>query len=272
MLCKYFNLKNKNVIIVIPEFDKHIKFIDEFNPFIKKNLPKSKIINNFQNESYYNYEILRIPKLNLNNTIRGHHLHLNLINKLLNNETNSFLNKFLIKKNDLCSNNQKMDKEYIAIHFRYTSPNSDLYKSEIKRNTNKYQFIKTINLIQNIFPKNNLIILSSKKGNDYFQKIADKFNIKCNFSTANEKSYFNDLNIVVNSRFYFQLNGGGLCVGAWFSKINYLIFVKDMPSEIRWSFNKFNPWSTNSQITRQISTNEEFYAFIRLMHCKLKLN
>ena len=73
----------------------------------------------------------------------------NFLNLLCKKEDKDFYNKFLLK--DL-GQSQKVKsfqvKEYITVHVRYTTPESNLYSLESLRNTSEKEFIQLISSLK----------------------------------------------------------------------------------------------------------------------------
>ena len=264
MLCRYFYLKNQNLKIYITNTQSHSKLISEFKPFIAKIFPANLVvISDFAIEVKENeaFQILAPSRIRSNS---AHHHFFNLLNRLMTNETSDFVEKFLLKASDFSNSATPDCGSYIAVHCRYISPTSKYFISESFRNTNEKQFVKLINFLSNTFPDIQILILTDKMGQDYFKLISDRYSLKCVFPSNKNKNYFSDAKLVANAKFYFQLNGGGLCSAAWFSNVDYLIFVKAVANEVQFSLNYLTSWATKKQIFRQISLNEEFYSFIKL--------
>tara|TARA_B110000977_G_C11088096_1_gene495588 strand:+ start:975 stop:2090 length:1116 start_codon:yes stop_codon:yes gene_type:complete len=274
MLSRYFFQKKINTKVYISNVLEHEKLISDFLPFISKIIPANDIIilpGKLEKPLNNSVEVFGESR-GLNTTAHQHYF--NLLNLLMAAETDRFCKNFLLKSSyfDSVDIENKIPSKYFVIHCRYIPPASKFYVLEKMRNTNETQFINLVKVISEIFPEKDIIILSDSFGTKFYKSISSKYGLNCFFPESEKKNFFSDAKIVLGSEWYFQLNGGGLCMIAWFSKINYVTFVKAAASEVQWNFNMLTSWATEQQVYRQISLNDEFFSYLKVNKLSIDKN
>jgi hypothetical protein len=164
----------------------------------------------------------------------------NFLNLLTKNENSLFLDSWRLKSffNNNIESFSKQD--YITCNIRYSNILPELNNSE-------NQVIEIYNFLSNKFPNNKILILSDKIGTDFVREIAckEKFKLYYSKDIQGNDSYIDDANLVLGSRFYFQLSGGGMSTVAFFSNVPYLIYQK--PSFEKESFRLGLNWALDNQ-------------------------
>ena len=165
----------------------------------------------------------------------------NLLNKLCLNESHLFLNKYLLSRKTLKFSNKSIlpKDKYITIHCRH---NIRQITKKDNRNLKSKEYIKIVSLLKKKFKNYNLIIVSDKIGCKYFKKISVKNNLKVKFSKNFTNSFMDDGVLVLNSKYYFQLWSGGICVFTYYSKIPYLRCTTSLHNEIPYKRNQLAVW------------------------------
>ena len=129
-------------------------------------------------------------------------------------------------------------------------------------------FKKIIKTLKNNFPYHKIIIVSDKLNSTYFKKINNKNKFGCLFSKNFSNSVIGDGHIILNSDFYFQLFGGGMCVFPTFSKVPCLLNHKFCNSEVFFSNQKATLWQTKNQIITENKSSEFFFDKLKLINSK----
>ncbi len=180
-----------------------------------------------------------------------------LLNFLMSMSNRHIINKTLLNKNDFrneIDKKIKLPKKFIAIHCRYATK-----RVGVGRNANINDFIKTIKLAETIFPKRKIIIVSDKRGCNFFKKIAKKKRLDCLFSKKFSKTFLGDSHIILNSEYFLQLFGGGTCVIPWFSNTPCIVTHHHMHNEIFWNNKKLCFWHNTNQLFNISKKNFIFY-------------
>jgi len=172
---------------------------------------------------------------------------INLTNHILKNKVN-LQNKILLKSKDIKVNLNKnsLKKKYISIGCRYVNGDSS-------RNLTKALFLKLIKKLNKFYPEYNKIVISNNSGCNYFKKISKKYSLGCKFSKDYSSDFLGDGKIILNSKAFFEIRGGGICAFALFSRVPFLKVNSFHPIEhhyIIWSKaqNKVYSWQNGNQI------------------------
>ena len=177
------------------------------------------------------------------------------MNYLLNKDT-ELQNQVLLKSKDIKIKLKKLPpSKCIAIGCRYESK-----KIGTSRNISKNSFIKLIKKVNIALPKQKKIIISDRKGCNYFKKISKENSLKCLFSKDFSPDYLGDGKIILNSSVFFQLKGGGIMEFAIFSKLPFLISTKDnLSREYQWKKNRENSWHKSNQLYYRTKGDAAFF-------------
>lgn len=266
MLIRYFQKKGVAVEIVVLDKTDHPKL-----ELIHKRLfkiicgehetinYKIQNINSFREEIDLNKKFLLFQrKLFLTKKANTHYF--NLVNLLCKRENNNFYNKFLLSDLGLNEEVKRFGlKEYVVLHLRYTPPDSYLYTLESIRNASREFFIELICALKEKYPNQKILIVSDKLGSEFYKNLSIENNLDCYFSKDHLDDFVFDCQLVLNANAYFQVNGGGMCAMAFFSKVPYLICAQITHTEYRVTRSKKNHWSSANQIFREICLDDEFY-------------
>jgi mannose-1-phosphate guanylyltransferase len=175
----------------------------------------------------------------------------NLLNFLLAVENNFVLDKFLLKSTDFASygrKNETMPKNYVSWHVRYND------QWGFGRNLSAEQFKYYLNRVSKLHPGKDIILVSDKKGCDYYKYLVKHTDVNVKFSKDFNNNFYGDCFIILNSSFYHQFRGGGIGMIPIFSSLPYEI-VDPCTNEIAWSHPKFTSWANTDQ-KRYFSTDE----------------
>lgn len=253
-LAKYFLAKNKK-----------IKFIIIKGNFYNKKFSKNKIrkFNNDQVEiakkvlkskkvtiSLIEWSQINLQKLKIDNEIifynqiinqkKTYIYYFNLLNHLLKNENKRFIKNVLLTRSVENKKIKKL-KPYVAWHFRYNKIWGSHY------NNNFDEFGKIQNYLSNKFKDYKILIVSDSIGCRKAEQYAKMLNKNIYFSKNYTSSFFGDMQIILNSNFYFQYKAGGLNIVAQFSNIPYEILAMGTAEEIPWSNIHYTSWQQNNQ-------------------------
>ena len=186
-----------------------------------------------------------------------HHLQ-NYINYLLNN--NPLLqDKSLLSKKDFKSKLRikNLKEKYITIGCRHS--NSKIGK---QRDLKNKDFINLYKILIRIFPEHQICFVCDKYATNYFKKLTKKIKYKFIYSNDYTKNFIEDGQIILNSKLFFQINGGGTMEYAIFSRLPFLIsteenYLADIPWKL--SFNQECSWHSNLQ--KYIRNNDGINGF-----------
>jgi hypothetical protein len=139
-------------------------------------------------------------------------------------------------------------KSYICINFR-----EGIW--DLERNNNLDLFLSDITFLSLKYPKNDIVILSNPSS---LIRLKNKLNLSKTYQTFEkkkrqilfqpEKGFTAAAKIVLGSEFYFQRNGGGMGMISIFSKIPYLIVMREVAylENIRRG-SRVVPWANENQ-------------------------
>ncbi len=271
MLIRFLNIICSKVIVVIIENKKNTKNRETHLRLFKNLCPKNYIhtfssIEELTKQSFYKKSFFLFKEKVLKNQ-KAQIYYFNFLNIsfrfLLKNKEEDFLISKLVKIPDSLSNFFKLNSDNICISFRYSNKNSPLYELEKTRNTSEAEFIKVIQSIRENYPNKKIFVLSDKEGSAFFKKVAIENSIDCHFSKDFFDDFLLDAELILNSKLFIQLNGGGISPVAFFSKIPYLICAKNTNFEYAFSESKLNYWSKRNQWFKEISIDDEFYYHLK---------
>lgn len=184
----------------------------------------------------------------------------NFLNLQLKSEKNSFQKKFLLVKEKFDSFLKcKLPKQYIAIHFRYSKKgrmNEFSKNISTSRNISYNLFKLSIEILSKKFPNLKLIIISERSAIKEFKKFLIK---KSNLVYADSfsKNILGDAAIVLNSKLYFQVKGGGIYTFALFSNVNSIYIHNTPTNELTFNKKRYSSWqNTNHSYIIANSDNE----------------
>lgn len=228
----------KKKISVIKDFVKFGKFylnkrytnfkITSFNDFIKDNSKNKKQI-------FFGSRVYRRYKLY--NCIFNIFQFAYIFNKKM-------FNQFLLPTKN---------KKHIAVHARY-SKKGKLYTSQIStdRNMSIFDLEKILKKICIRHKKSKIIVLTDITGYNYYKDLKKKFT-NLIFSKEISKDYTGDVQLLLSSKKFYQFNGGGICVFAWFSRLPYFHSWKSkrwVTNEMFWKkYSQFTSWQFKNQKT-----------------------
>jgi hypothetical protein len=92
-----------------------------------------------------------------------------------------------------------------------------------------------------------IILLSDKVGCDYYRLFVKKYNYDCIFSSDISSGFLDSIFLVLKSKFFLSLRGGGISTIAVFSNIPYL-FIAPKMNESFTIKNKVAIWSNDNQV------------------------
>ena len=257
-LCRYFILNNQTIAIyfINDEYRKDFEDLNHTSPvqaFLKDKLKLIELVvkenytveiktwNDFKQLRFNDLDFILLKKL-VKSRKPIYNLSFNLNSLLLKKTSKNFIDKFLLtNKNTTFDFINKLENEkYITIGVRYNN------SWRVNSNNTLNQINILINTINNYFSNIDIVILSDKEGCNFFRNsINNNFN-NCNFSDDLHPGFIGSLSLILNSKYYFQFNGGGIATGAIYSKIPYII---SQPLINEFMFKKFRiaPWSQENQ-------------------------
>ena len=239
MIAKYYEIKKKNVIfiIIIGEYRggwkrlknkkgiiNHLKVLKDIYRFVFGNTNNLKLINWKQFSNYHKKNDLDILfKTDTLMRTPTYFLSTFFLKKKIKKEKKEFINKFLFKKKKI--KNKKFQKdfknsEFVTFSVRfYPKPYSQI------RNIDYENFLKSIKIIKKRFFNFKILIISDKYGCKVLEKFSKKNKLNLKFSKYYSKTYVDDGNLILNSKFNIQYIGGGISEFAIFSKVPYLHYT-----------------------------------------------
>ena len=153
-------------------------------------------------------------------------------------------------------------KNYLTIHARYLVK-SKLYSSSVskKRNISVNELKKILFSIRKKYKYKKIIIVTDINGFKYYKNLKKNFS-NIIFSKEISSSFLGDAKLILNSKKYFQYNGGGIGIFALFSKIPFLYSFEDhtaLNNEFFWiKYSKFTSWQNINQKTKMCSSVDAF--------------
>jgi hypothetical protein len=274
MLCRYFLVKKFNLkfIIINSNFRSDWKNLEE-NGRSKEFVDSLFLLSNELTKEFLNVKVVLVKwteysETKINNFVLFkedvlkrrslYHKNFNLFSKLLQNENMVVVEKILLKSNS-DKNLETLNKigitsKYIVWPCRFNR----FWGSE--RNLTKTEFIQIGRFLIENFTKYKILVLSDIEGCQHYKTISVENNLELNFSKPFTNSFIDDMNLLLNSSFVFQLRSGGIGMTAWFTKIPYLMFVP-LANEEYFKKNKFVSWSTESQLFFNQSKLDNDFSF-----------
>lgn len=145
-----------------------------------------------------------------------------------------------------CENFQSKTKNsipepYITWHCRY----SEKWGSD--RNLTENEFILIHEFLRSRFKNHSLIIISDEIGCKHFKTFSERRNFKLLFSKDYSPNFLGDAKLILGSKFYFALRGGGISTFAIYSNIPYMI-ICPIIHDISWKPGQYVPWQTKQQV------------------------
>jgi len=166
-----------------------------------------------------------------------------IIDLLISRHKLKMPNNFLLK-----SEKHRSYGSYITFGVRRSK--WDSFRDSSKK-TIKKDFLR----LNKIFPDKNIILLSNCDGLNYaFKALFDSDKVKTtqykNIQVIPQpkSGYFNGIELLLGSEFYFQRSGGGMIVPAIFSEIPYLFLHQMKLNFYGKSRNSLVSWSSKTQI------------------------
>jgi hypothetical protein len=178
----------------------------------------------------------------------------NALNHLGAYLSEDLIKKFLLHANELERFWNTLNKggsfpiqPYLALNVRY---NPDW---RLSANASPGLFINIIKALSSNYPAMDMVVISDQTGCDYFKKVAEDNGLDCLFSKDLElpKSFISDILLVLGSKKYFQINGGGLGAIPILSSVPYTIIVPTI-HEFMFSKDKLVPWQTSGQVFKNL--------------------
>jgi hypothetical protein len=181
------------------------------------------------------------------------------LNKYLKHEKENFKEKFFLKKNKKINIPKKIGKNFISVGLRYTKVSNEF------RNVTVDEINLIITKLKQKYKNIPIILLTSYE--DFLNlkniNLYQKKNVY--FSKSFNKNIFDDADIILNSKYYLQLKGGGISDIALFSKIKYLIIAQypGFIDKIFFSKNKkIFVWQKKNQIYTFYQNTDIFFNLI----------
>ena len=275
MVSRYFMKKkyNTNLIIINGEYRKETWLRVKKKLYEKKVLELKQLAINFKSQDKIelkNWKTFNLDYENKKNDeefffkervfnrkrIYSHSF--NFLNLQLKREKKSFQKKFLIGRNSFDSFlKYKLPKQYIAIHFRHSKKgrmNEFSKNISTSRNISYNLFKLSIEKLSKKFPNLKLIIISERSAIKEFKKFKIK-NKNLVYADIFSKNILGDAAIVLNSKLYFQVKGGGIYTFALFSNVNS-IYIHNTPTN-ELTLNKFRYSSWQNINHRYIIANSD---------------
>jgi hypothetical protein len=178
-----------------------------------------------------------------------YHKILNILNYLVFSMNRDLLPRFLLNRKEFEGSLGQiasiLPHPYILFNVRY---NPDW---GIDRNTSPELFVNVLGKLRVNYPECRIIVASDQLGCDYFKKVAEDQDIDCLFSKhlGLPSGLISDVLLILASKKYFQINGGGLGSFALFSSIPYEI-IASPANELMWTNNTIVSWQFSNQVVK----------------------
>jgi hypothetical protein len=175
----------------------------------------------------------------------------NTLSLLLSSLDGDLLKAFLLDLGELANWLNDVDtfpnQPYLALSARHN------LEWRLESNTSPSLFVSIIKKLNANYPNMPIIVISNQLGCEYFKKVSEENNINCLFSKNLElpKSFISDILLVLGSRKYVQVNGGGLGAILIFSSVPYTIIAPTIHESI-FANDKVIPWQTSDQIFKNL--------------------
>ena len=255
MLVKFLTTKKikLNFYIIKDEFREDWLLLDasEKNELLKNHNKFIKILldKKICNIKYLTWKQFKVIKnINFFNTF----LYLNVVNrKNCYSQSINFLNffnfdkyqdrKFLLSRKLFFDYifKKKLPENFITFHARYQK------NWQSFRNLTISEFDIIVENLTKKFPNYKIIVVTDKHGANYF-KNNSKGSSNLSFSKDYSNSFYGDALLVLSSRFYYQIRGGGIGIIPMFSNVPYYIECS-LNTEIMVSNNKLFSWQKSDQ-------------------------
>jgi hypothetical protein len=143
-----------------------------------------------------------------------------LINSLLERATDSQAMATLLNSADFTRVGiSEPATPYIAVPCRF----NQIWEKQ--RNLSAKSFLQNIKIIQNVFPEFSVMIVSDQAGCQFFKNIAESNGLFCYFSQDYSQTFLGNGKLILSSKAWIQVKGGGIGVFAIFSKIAHLTYL-----------------------------------------------
>ena len=167
----------------------------------------------------------------------------NIFNRLLSEDKTDLISRvlFSIVEFECIDGIIFPEKPYITWGCRY----SKLWDSS--RNISDTGFVYLHGKLRERFPNHAIMVVSDDIGCAHYSKIASSNRLECIFSKEFSSTLLGDGALILKSKFFFQLRGGGISVFAQFSKTPYEC-IQPLVHEVMWSSEKLVSWQLSSQL------------------------
>lgn len=163
------------------------------------------------------------------------------LNKWLADKPAEFLDKYLLTADDFKGHATIPDVEYVTMGARYSK------YWETHRNLTNDEFLKIYSRLVRRFPLARVMVVSDQDGCDHFREVAKNNGIECLFSKDYSDSFTGDAELILRSKFFYMLRGGGIGIVPMFSRLPYEMHFDPMFHGV-WSETACVSWATKDQV------------------------
>lgn len=168
----------------------------------------------------------------------------NLLNQLLASAETSLRDRTLFSFEELRPHIEiphLPDRPYVACHLRYFQHWGEA------QNISREEFRAIYARLRKSFPQTDILVISDKNGCDHFRQLAKEEGFELMFSKDFSPTFLTDALLILKSRFYFQLKGGGIGLFALYSHVPFT-FSCYLVNEFKWSRKKLLSWQFPDQV------------------------
>jgi hypothetical protein len=253
----YLNRNKHRINFFYLEFEKILSSLLKKNfTYQKKNWEIFKKINLDKSFTLFNDRVLKRKYT--------YGFYFNLINLLFKDEKKLFINKYLLNKKNLKKlyRTKLPKKNFITLHCRFNP--LQIHKKN-SRNLKKNEFLKIVKLLKRKFKTYELVVISDKVGCKYFTQISKDHKLDISYSKDYTKSFIEDGALILNSKYYFQVWGGGMCVFTYYSKLPSLRCTTTLHNELSFTKNQLALWHTEKNFLIE-NDNRDYKEFIKKLN------
>lgn len=172
------------------------------------------------------------------------------LNTLCHGKDNAFMNRFLLSAEDFAGCARRtIYTPYVTMGARYSE------KWEPHRNLTDTEFVRCWEELANRFPGVPVMVVSDRIGCRHFRDVAEDNGMPCLFSKDYSDTFEGDAELILRSRFFYILRGGGIGIVPLFSNMAYEMHFDPLFHKA-WSDRQYTSWARPWQVYKPISNTE----------------
>jgi len=115
------------------------------------------------------------------------------------------------------------------------------------RNLSDEEFLSVVRLLQFKFPGHQIMVVSCGEGCDYFKNVSSANSLRLIFSKDFSSNFLGDVGLVLRSKFFYILKGGGISFYAQCSNVPFECY-QAVDRSLVFRSRKLFPWNSSSQL------------------------